>query len=133
MKIALVASATALLLILGFASAAQATSVAVDTGTSGSAVVPDNSNITIGGDHEGGISPFAVKKVGGGTWNYGSRFTLTPPKTCWSNYKHNTRKHSSTAIMGKANATMVAKAGKWSEATVAGGTSYTCYAQWWRE
>ncbi len=133
MKKALAASSTALLLILRFASAGQATSVAVDAGTSGSAIAPDNSNITIDVDQEDGASPFAVKNVGGGTWNFGSRFTLIPPKTCWSNYKHNTRTHSSTAIMGKANATRVAKAGNWSEATVAGGTSYTCYAKWWRE
>lgn len=131
LKLGIAAVTTALLLMVGFSAAAQATGVRLAWGSGGSAIAPVNSNTTVG-EQNAGVSPFAVKNVGGGTWNYGSQVGFWPPKTCWSNYKHNSRNHSSTAIMGKINATVFASAGRWSQSTVGGGLGYTCYAKWWR-
>lgn len=127
-----VAAATATLVIGRITAAHASESANLITIDSGQAIAPDNSNITVGEEANTGadITPLAVKSVGGGTWNYGSRLGLVPPKTCWSNYKHNTKYHSSTAILASSNVTGYANARSWSYAKTGAGAAYTCYTYW---
>jgi lactococcin 972 family bacteriocin len=123
--------ATSVALTLGGVSAAHASDEPGAPSARGAVVIPDNTETTIGeGGAGAGLSPYEVVEVGGGTWNYGSQITVVPPKTCWSNYKHNTKYHSSTTIMGDVNSTGYASARLWSESRVTGGLSYSCSAYW---
>jgi hypothetical protein len=107
-------------------TAAQADETAPTPSAGGSAIAPENSQVTVDGSRPGRT----VVNVGGGTWNYGSSYAVWPPKTCWSNYKHNSKYHSSAAIMASNNSTRYANAGYWSEAKVTSGAAYTCYTYW---
>ena len=98
---------------------------------SGSAIAPTDSSITL--DERAprtGVAPLTVVNIGGGTWNYGSAIGIWPPKTCWSNYIHNSKYHSSTAIIANSNVKVYANAGSWSNASTWAGAAYTCYAYW---
>lgn len=99
---------------------------------SGSVVVPDNTHVIISDSHDpdAGISPFSVINVGGGTWDYGSVVNPWLTKDCWSNYVHNGKYHSSTAIIGGAQTKRYAQAGAWSNAAKTAGAAHTCYAYW---
>ena len=125
---------TAALLTAAGVGTAYATTLQSDTpSASGSVLVPDNSNVTVGaitGTTGGGVHPLTVQNVGGGTWNYGSQFTIFPGKTCWSNYVHNGKYHSATTIMGNVNQRIYANAGNWADSGASGGIIYTCYAYW---
>lgn len=131
-----VATAMATILAVGGGAAAHATTVAFASNSkkpsaSGSAIAPENGEVTIDGATSGtGITPLAVVNVGGGTWNYGSAVAIWPPKTCWSNYVHSTKYHSSTAVIGQSNVKVYANAGSWSNANTWAGAAYTCYAYW---
>ena len=72
----------------------------------------------------------ATATVGGGTWSYGSYLQIWPPKTCYSDYKHNSAYHSSTAMISRAYDTDYANAGYWSRASSWAGAAYTCYTYW---
>jgi lactococcin 972 family bacteriocin len=97
----------------------------------GSAIAPENGEVTIDDTATGGgIGPMVEESVGGGTWNHGSQYGVWPPKTCWSDYKHDSKYHSSTVVMGSANVIDYASAWYWSEATATGGAAYVCYAYW---
>lgn len=99
----------------------------------GAAVAPENGEVTIDDTAPGGgIGPLAVVNVGGGTWNYGSGtiWNPLPRKSCWSNYVHPTKYHSSTAIIASNNVKRYATAGNWSNASTYSGFAYTCYAYW---
>ena len=87
--------------------------------THGSAVTPN-----------GVVQPQTVKNVGGGTWNYGSYLGVTHPKTCYSDYEHNTNYHSSTAIISASQDKEYASATYWSNASTWAGAAYTCYTYW---
>ena len=110
------------------ATAANATDAPVATG-GGSAIAADNTSVTVGGPTKNPTTN-AVVNVGGGTWSYGSTLAIWPPKTCYSNYVHNTKYHSSTAIIGNSNTKVYANAGYFSNASTWAGASYTCYAYW---
>ncbi|HZK05270.1 MAG TPA: lactococcin 972 family bacteriocin [Actinomycetaceae bacterium] len=98
---------------------------------SGGAISPDDTDVTVSDIvPEGTITPFTVQNVGGGTWNYGSYLNIWPPKTCYSNYVHNTRYRSSTAIISASDVKQYANAGNWSNASTWAGAAYTCYTYW---
>ncbi|GAB7051239.1 lactococcin 972 family bacteriocin [Catenuloplanes indicus] len=123
---AAVAVAAAWLFAPGMAAAAELTPIA-----SGSAVAPENANVTIDGTIKPGtVSPLTVTNVGGGTWSYGSVYAIIPPKTCYSDYVHNSLYHSSTSVMGDVVDKVFANATYWSETSIGGGAGYTCYAYW---
>lgn len=70
-----------------------------------------------------------VANVGGGTWNYG-RTTSGSTKNVWSNYVHNSKRHSSTAILGAKNVKKFANARSWSNASVSGPSGDTAFTYW---
>lgn len=75
------------------------------------------------------VTPFAVKSVGGGTWNYGVGPGYSG-KHAWSDYKHDTLSHSSTAIVGNDSVTRSATKGEWSYADANGWPWETAYTKW---
>lgn len=78
----------------------------------------------------GATAAFAtVANVGGGTWNYGTS-TSGSTKSTWSNYVHNTKKHSSTAIIADKNVKVTKEKTVWSNASASANKSYTGYAYW---
>ncbi len=99
--------------------------------TGGHAVAPENSKVVIGGDG-GGIGPQDAVYVGGGTWQKGSFLTGTwgLDKTCFSNYMHTVKWHSSTASIGGFTERTVAMPGRWSYATVYGKRWQRCDTYW---
>lgn len=97
----------------------------------GSSIAPDNTDITIDDTApDGGVTPFASVSVGGGTWSYGSGSHSATQKGCYSNYKHNSKYHSSAAIIGNDASTVYAKAGLWSKAYAHNGLLLTCHTYW---
>jgi lactococcin 972 family bacteriocin len=92
----------------------------------GSAVAPDDDEVTI---DESGISTLSTKKVGGGTWSYGTSADGVY-KRCYSNYKHNSKHHSSAAVIAGKSVTRYADAGLWSRAHATAGWAYTCHTYW---
>lgn len=116
--------------VVGGAGVAGAAPTIVSEATSGWVAVPDNTSTTIDDSPtSGGVGTLATKKVGGGTWSYGSGSDWLY-KSCWSNYKHNTKYHSSSAVIGSATHTDYANAKKWSKARATAGYAHTCYAYW---
>ncbi|MEV4440331.1 lactococcin 972 family bacteriocin [Streptomyces sp. NPDC049577] len=69
------------------------------------------------------------ENVGGGTWSYGTG-TVGTWKSCYSNYVHPSKRHSSTASMGSDVDKNYADAGDWSTSEVKAGFGYTCHAYW---
>jgi hypothetical protein len=120
-RLPLVAALTAAVLGGGAltAGAAYAAPSASASATHGSAVTPS-----------GSVQLKTVKNVGGGTWNYGSYLGVTHPKTCYSNYVHNSNYHSSTAIIANGQDKEYASATYWSNASTWAGAAYTCYTYW---
>lgn len=81
----------------------------------------------------GRVTPRAVQNVGGGTWSYGTTTIASSGgtrKQCYSNYVHNSKRHSSTAILADVQEKTYANAGSWSNASVVAGSKNTCYAYW---
>ncbi|MCF2528335.1 lactococcin 972 family bacteriocin [Yinghuangia soli] len=76
------------------------------------------------------MAPRIVEDVGGGTWNHGTASADSLNKSCYSNYVHPKKDHSSTAIMASGNDKGYAKPGAWSKASVTAGAAHTCYAYW---
>ena len=69
--------------------------------------------------------------VGGGVWDYGTRVVGLRTKECYSNYYHETNRHSSTAKIGtQSSGKVVADAGKTSYASVRGGLTDVAHAFW---
>lgn len=66
----------------------------------------------------------AVENVGGGTWSYGREGTH-----CWSNYVHNSKKHSATVVWGSRDNKSFADATKWARSSLDNGSG-TCRAYW---
>lgn len=77
------------------------------------------------------ITPLATENVGGGTWNYGTRFDVfSGTKTCYSHYIHQTKTHTATAIMGEQHRVSQGP-GRWANAEVTGGPlAGTCTTYW---
>ncbi|QIC08265.1 bacteriocin [Brevibacillus sp. 7WMA2] len=75
------------------------------------------------------VTPFAIKNVGGGEWDYGTG-TSGSQKHCWSHYNHPKNFHSSTAKVGTSTDKAYADAGKWSLADAYGPKDKTGYAYW---
>lgn len=69
-------------------------------------------------------STTVVENVGGGTWSYGREGTY-----CWSNYVHNSKRHSATVIWGSRDTKVFANATLWARASLTGGSG-TCRAYW---
>ena len=76
------------------------------------------------------VAPLAVVNVGGGTWNYGTDYSLSGQKHCFSYYTHPTNRHTATAIIGADNRRVSASAGNWARADAYGGAFNTCYTYW---
>lgn len=116
---------------LFYPGSAQAAEIGGEPVTSGSVVVGENTNVTVSDVRTPGtVSPLTTKNIGGGTWNYGSGLSFPHPKTCWSNYIHNSKYHSSTAIIANSNVKVYANAGSWSNASTWAGAAWTCNAYW---
>lgn len=71
-----------------------------------------------------------TKKVGGGTWTYGTGVSVVGEKTCTSKYFHASRDHSSTVRMGPRVKRSTTWSGNWSYAKVQGWTTATCKEYW---
>jgi lactococcin 972 family bacteriocin len=76
------------------------------------------------------VTPMTVVNVGGGTWSYGTYVDGGGWKHCYSQYVHNTKYHSATAIIANGNNKVYANAGYWANADAKAGLAYTCYAYW---
>lgn len=100
-------TSTAIIMVAGAASAAQAAEVG-------------------GAERSGDASIQACQNVGGGTWCHGTEPTSLGLQRCYSNYVNNNY-HSSTAVAGGATSKRYANPGYWSQAAVEGGWAYTCY------
>ncbi|WP_257573429.1 lactococcin 972 family bacteriocin [Streptomyces sp. JJ66] len=89
----------------------------------GVAVVPVASS-------RGAMTPLATKKVGGGTWNYGTRAAGLDGSTCYSNYIHPSKKHTATVIKAGYTYKDYANPDVWAKAKITAGAAYTCYTYW---
>ena len=74
---------------------------------------------------DGDVSTQACRTVSGGTWCTGTEY-LPPLKHCYSNYRHNTKYHSATSIMGPYATTRYAQAGNWAKTSIWDETLATC-------
>lgn len=117
-------------LILALVGTSPAYATQPEPSDGGSAVAPDNSQVTVGGASGSSVAVLSTVSAGGGTWQYGSYISTWPPKTCYSNYVHNSRYHSSTAVIGASNTKSYANAGYWSNASTWAGAGHTCNAYW---
>ncbi len=68
--------------------------------------------------------------VGGGTWNYGTKWEPPWFKKSWSHYVHPTARHSATAICGPHYTKHFADPGHWAVADLRCGASEQA-AQYW--
>jgi Bacteriocin (Lactococcin_972) len=75
----------------------------------------------------GGVALSDCESAGDGTWCHGWTLDGLTSKYCYSNYKHNSNYHSSTASIGDAVDTRYAQAGYWSNAAATAGAAWTCY------
>ncbi|MFF4653581.1 lactococcin 972 family bacteriocin [Streptomyces sp. NPDC001380] len=75
------------------------------------------------------VTPSTVVNTGGGTWSYG---TVADGiyKGCYSDYIHNTKYHSATAVIANSTDKTYANAGYWADAYAVAGWAYTCNAYW---
>lgn len=77
--------------------------------------------------------PFGMttQHVGGGMWTYGVEYDSLLTKRCVSNYFHNRKYHSTTAVMGAKRHTASGPPRTWATAEVTGGLlSGSCTAYW---
>jgi hypothetical protein len=88
----------------------------------GEATIPPTSSTTRT------VKPMTVS-VGGGTWNYGSSEQGTQ-KGCWSDYEHDSKTHSATAILGPATDKEYGDPGYWADSYVEDGYGNTCQVYW---
>lgn len=72
----------------------------------------------------GQVTPFTVKNVSGGTWNYGSYGTFT--RHCYSHYVHPSHQHTATAIIGAKNVKVSRAPRVWANADDTGGFFDSC-------
>jgi len=79
-----------------------------------------------------GVTPNACTSPQGvgDTWCYGSSYAPDGTKTCYSNYTHPTKYHSTTAEIGSSAKKGYAQAGNTARATAYGGALDRCYAYW---
>lgn len=87
-----------------------------------------------GGGEVGENSVFASQKVGGGTWEYGTKTSgiFNKTKTVWSNYWHPTVTHGSSAQLGAntPNRSCVRKDLTSKASQSSSNTKLTGYAYW---
>jgi hypothetical protein len=77
------------------------------------------------------VTPFAEEEVGGGTWSYGTKLTVSFKKRVYSNYFHKTDVHGSAAKIGAREwNSSCAKKDTWSKASQIGSTKDTGLARW---
>jgi hypothetical protein len=76
------------------------------------------------------VAPLATENVGGGTWNYGTAYTTSGGKHCYSHYIHPTHQHTATAIIGADTKRVSARPGTWANADAYGGLFDTCSTYW---
>ncbi|MFI0815475.1 lactococcin 972 family bacteriocin [Streptomyces sp. NPDC021115] len=88
----------------------------------GVAAIPLNSS-------EGSATPLGSKKVGGGTWSYGTG-TDGAYKGCYSDYIHPSKKHSASIAIGGNTDKDVREADVWAKAYGKSGMGHTCYTYW---
>ncbi|WP_224389119.1 lactococcin 972 family bacteriocin [Pseudonocardia sp. ICBG1293] len=98
----------------------------------GTAVAPENRNITINDARLDGIQPRggSVRNVGGGTWSYGTEVVSAGNKRCYSNYVHPNTYHSSTAVIGSRTNKQFADPAVWSNASAVNSLGQTCRTYW---
>ncbi|MEU8435959.1 lactococcin 972 family bacteriocin [Streptomyces sp. NPDC029216] len=85
---------------------------------------------TITIDDSSSFTVQTVKNVGGGTWSYGTALASNGLKTCYSNYVHPSKYHSSTAVLAGGTDKKYANARSWTNAHVTAGHAYTCHVYW---
>lgn len=71
-----------------------------------------------------------VSNVGGGTWSRGASAGIWNSSTCYSHYKHNSKEHTATAVLGQQSRTAVAPKGEWAKVDLTGSLWDTCNAYW---
>ncbi|WP_405880675.1 lactococcin 972 family bacteriocin [Streptomyces sp. NBC_01136] len=76
------------------------------------------------------MTPKTVVSAGGGTWSYGTVADSSGLKGCYSDYLHNSKYHSATAIIANGTDKEYANSGYWADAYAYAGWAYTCHVYW---
>lgn len=104
----------------------------VQASTASAPEEPTSGSLTIDDATYPEISTYAkqkTSKVGGGTWKYRS-YAPGGTRVCYSKYRHNTKRHSSTAALGKKVKRDVAGPAVETNAKVSYAIMYTCQVKW---
>lgn len=77
------------------------------------------------------VPAFASVNVEGGTWDYGSKVTISLKKKAWSNYNHPTKYHGSSVSLGTStNSSGKTAPHSVSYASITGSLSDTAHAHY---